>query len=192
MPEADEDNEGGGESGGPTDQFDDGTAGVLAERFDDQEDDEKEEVEDDDVDASTGETTDTAGDSEQEEGPADTEEMDESSGKPGAGDSATGSSDLGGSGQMQSEALLAAAMAMEEPEVDAIRERPQVPAYLPEPLAEAITKRFQEFNARRTLRGEDPVQKEVGFMEGVWRFVLSEMSDEELEEYLPPYAGEDD
>lgn len=206
--DADADADEGRQTGSSIGQFDDDTGGMLGQRFNGDEDNAEAEAEAeadagpgggrgidvqavDDADGSpagdekghaTADATRTVEDTRDE---ARAQQAAESA----PGTAATGASvdELLRSGK-DSEALLADALAMDAMTVEAVRDRPQVPAYLPTPLAAAHERRFNEFNARRTMRAEPQVRKHAGFQEALFRYALDTATDEDIEAYLPPYV----
>lgn len=64
---------------------------------------------------------------------------------------------------------------------DAVRDRRQIPMYLPEPKAERIQETYDELDARSKLAGEGGIEKHKDFFEG---FVEAALDNDELAEYV--------
>lgn len=68
-----------------------------------------------------------------------------------------------------------------EVEQDTARSRSPFPLYITPALKEGVQKRFEKFNAKRTLNDEPQVEKHKHFMQGLLRAGLD---NSDLEEYI--------
>lgn len=69
----------------------------------------------------------------------------------------------------------------EDGEQDTARSRSPFPLYITPELKEGVQKRFEKFNAERTLNGQPQVEKHKHFMQGLLRAGLD---NSDLEEYI--------
>ena len=76
----------------------------------------------------------------------------------------------------------------EEVEQDTARSRSPFPLYITPELKEKVQKRFEKFNAERTLNDKPQVEKHKHFMQGLLRAGLDQP---ELEEYILEEFGND-